>query len=434
MTDQSAAPPPPPSQPASHALRRSRADRVAAGVCGGLGEHFAVDPVLFRVVFAVSGLFGIGILIYLAAWVAIPEQGTASAPIDRTLAELRRHRVPGWLVVGLLILIAWAILFSWWSPWQFLPIVAVAVLIGVALERHGARRDAPPMCPGAATQRVQADRADRAPGASAPAGATFDAGSTGFGPTGPAATATAATVPPDAGSTAFADLAARAREIHNNLHARRRRVAPVRRATAAALLLTIGVLAICDVTAGIGFVVYFWAAAAVLLVGLAVGIALRRTSWGLAWLLALAVLGAFVFSGTRVSLADGSGDKLYVPRTVADLRAEYRQAFGRTTLDLTGLAAPTTPGTTVTIRQIAGQVRVLVPAGLPVVVRGDVHLGQIEVDGGSINAQRHPGYNVQRDIEVGAAGDITLDGSTATDAITVNVEMNAGQLAIDRVG
>src|SRR3954470_8985209 len=78
-------------------LRRSRTDRVGAGVAGGLGEYFGVDPVLFRVLFATAAFFGgAGILAYLLAWAAIPEAGTDHARIDDWIGALRRHRVPIW--------------------------------------------------------------------------------------------------------------------------------------------------------------------------------------------------------------------------------------------------------------------------------------------------------------------------------------------------
>src|ERR1700759_278062 len=99
--------PTPPSAPPRRQLRRSRNDRVGAGVAGGLGEYFDVDPVLFRVLFATAAFFGgAGVLAYLLAWAAIPEQGTAHAPIDGFVHGLRRRRIPVWLVaiaVGVLI-------------------------------------------------------------------------------------------------------------------------------------------------------------------------------------------------------------------------------------------------------------------------------------------------------------------------------------------
>lgn len=60
-------------------LYRSESDRKVAGVCGGLGEFFRVDPVLFRVGFVVLAFAcGVGILLYLALWLLLPP-GSAPA-------------------------------------------------------------------------------------------------------------------------------------------------------------------------------------------------------------------------------------------------------------------------------------------------------------------------------------------------------------------
>lgn len=56
-------------------LRRSRRDRVLAGVCGGLGEYLKLDPLLIRLLWALVSVFTlgtIGVLLYLAAAVLIP--------------------------------------------------------------------------------------------------------------------------------------------------------------------------------------------------------------------------------------------------------------------------------------------------------------------------------------------------------------------------
>jgi len=62
-------------------LRRSRTDRVIAGVCGGVGRYLGVDPVLIRialVVLAVAGAGG-GVLVYIFAWIVIPEEKEGEA-------------------------------------------------------------------------------------------------------------------------------------------------------------------------------------------------------------------------------------------------------------------------------------------------------------------------------------------------------------------
>jgi phage shock protein C len=57
-------------------LRRSKSDRMLAGVCGGLAEYFKIDPVWFRLGFVLISLPGglPGVLIYLACWIMIPEE------------------------------------------------------------------------------------------------------------------------------------------------------------------------------------------------------------------------------------------------------------------------------------------------------------------------------------------------------------------------
>jgi phage shock protein C len=60
-------------------LRRSRSDRMLAGVCGGIARYFAVDPVLVRVAFVLIAFLsgGTALLAYLIAWGVMPEETTA---------------------------------------------------------------------------------------------------------------------------------------------------------------------------------------------------------------------------------------------------------------------------------------------------------------------------------------------------------------------
>jgi len=58
-------------------LRRPTEDRMLAGVAAGIADYLDVDPNLIRVVFAVLTLFGgAAVLIYLAGWLLIPEEGS----------------------------------------------------------------------------------------------------------------------------------------------------------------------------------------------------------------------------------------------------------------------------------------------------------------------------------------------------------------------
>ncbi len=53
-------------------LYRSSTNRMIAGVCGGLGEYFNIDPTIIRLVWALIGLTGAGIAAYIIAMIIIP--------------------------------------------------------------------------------------------------------------------------------------------------------------------------------------------------------------------------------------------------------------------------------------------------------------------------------------------------------------------------
>jgi phage shock protein C len=59
-------------------LYRSRDDVVCAGVFGGLGEHFGLDPVMLRLLFIVAIVFtGFvpGFIAYILAVLVVPKRG-----------------------------------------------------------------------------------------------------------------------------------------------------------------------------------------------------------------------------------------------------------------------------------------------------------------------------------------------------------------------
>jgi phage shock protein C len=57
-------------------LRRSRSDRVVAGVCGGLAEFFGVSTFWFRLAFLIALIPGgvPGLLPYILLWIIIPKE------------------------------------------------------------------------------------------------------------------------------------------------------------------------------------------------------------------------------------------------------------------------------------------------------------------------------------------------------------------------
>jgi phage shock protein PspC (stress-responsive transcriptional regulator) len=58
----------------SKKLCKSRSNRFIAGVCGGVGEYFNVDPTIIRLVWALLGCTGTGIVAYIVAAIIMPEQ------------------------------------------------------------------------------------------------------------------------------------------------------------------------------------------------------------------------------------------------------------------------------------------------------------------------------------------------------------------------
>ena len=61
-------------------LYRPRDDRMIAGVCSGIARRFAIEPAVVRIIF-VASLFlpGPQILIYLAAWLLMPNESSTLA-------------------------------------------------------------------------------------------------------------------------------------------------------------------------------------------------------------------------------------------------------------------------------------------------------------------------------------------------------------------
>jgi signal transduction histidine kinase len=122
------------------ALRRDTRHRVLGGVCSGLGRHMGVDPLIVRVAFiaaAVAG--GIGIALYVAAWVLVPA-GDATDTVARrrpSRATIQIAAGVGLLALSVLLTFrALGLLFSDVIVW---PLVLVAAG-GALLWRQGMGR------------------------------------------------------------------------------------------------------------------------------------------------------------------------------------------------------------------------------------------------------------------------------------------------------
>ena len=57
-------------------LRRSRKDKIVAGVCGGLAEFFGISVFWFRLAFLIALIPGgiPGLLVYGLMWIIVPSE------------------------------------------------------------------------------------------------------------------------------------------------------------------------------------------------------------------------------------------------------------------------------------------------------------------------------------------------------------------------
>lgn len=128
-------PPPPPFGSAfthRYGLVRPYHGRYLAGVCAGIGNATNTDPTLWRVLLAVLGFAGgIGILIYLAAWLIIPNEGDTASPVESMLGRGSSSMSPV-LVIILSLLVAMLFAFIVTDKFRAM-VLGAAIVIGGAL-------------------------------------------------------------------------------------------------------------------------------------------------------------------------------------------------------------------------------------------------------------------------------------------------------------
>lgn len=59
-------------------MYRNPDDTIIGGVCSGIGAYLNIDPVLFRILFVLFTVFGIGLFVYIVMWIALPLARTDS--------------------------------------------------------------------------------------------------------------------------------------------------------------------------------------------------------------------------------------------------------------------------------------------------------------------------------------------------------------------
>lgn len=374
---------------------RPREGRQVAGVAAGIARRYDIDPVLVRVAFVAAAVTGIGILLYLAGWLALPDgdDGERRAPHGLALAAL--------IVVGVL---AVGSLFDGHGGGG--AVVGLAVAFGLLFLLHRSRGDRSP-----ATAAATAPPAD--PISDDPVSLVKHAGTPpSWDPLGAAPFAwdlpepSAATPPP----------------------APQRRL-PVTAVTLAAALLAGGATALLMLATGVlspaSIPILCGVVLAVLGLGLVAGSFLRAGHG----LIPVALLAGLVTWGALAAPlagwpSGGFGEFRVAPTTVAAVQPVYSESVGEFELDLRGLdLAVAGPPVRTSVELGAGEVRVLVPADADVTFVGSAGFGEVVY-----GDQQRSGPDAALDV----TRDLGADGVAAGRALELTVHVNAGSVEVLR--
>ena len=346
---------PPPYGSPGHRLTRSTDDKVVAGLAGGLGRYFGIDPVVFRIAFVVLTLAGgSGLLLYLVGWLMIPDDAGGAA-VHRFGSDRNSKLVAAILAgIGLVLLLDGVT-----GGHDDVPVALVLFGLGalVLWSRRENGGGGPPARPGP------------------PVPPTDDLG-------------TALTVPPTpAPPVDEAPPATAPRDDPNPRSA----IVPV---TLSLLAILAGGLTLVGVSAATGL------ALALVLTGgaLVVGAWRGRARWLIPVGLALSVALATA-SVIDVPIRGGAGDVRFTPAALDDIRSPYRLGAGDLVLDLGDLDLH---GETVTIvaSVAAGRVQVRLPKDAAAEVDAHVGAGNLDLVG-----RRTDGLDVSRTlVESGREG------------------------------
>ncbi|MFH8382772.1 PspC domain-containing protein [Kitasatospora sp. NPDC018058] len=450
-----AAPPEPDRPP----LTRAEHHRVVAGVCGGLGRHLDIDPVVFRVVTVVLCLSGgLGLFLYGLAWLIIPTEGATGGKGGRTeLQRVLTGRVDGQSVGAVLLtVIGTGVFFSSMGDGdQQFPLLLLGGLVFLAVrydpERRrgrirGRRRGGPydrhfPEADGRTWPRPPQDEAARAqhaadraagkvPGDSpGPSGYLWDPRHPERNPYGDAAPASSATTPPfgtkvpPPGSPAQpwwqrTDLP-EGDPLRKERPERRREPAVVRRPKECSALGFFGFLL------AIGAATTVWSASVghtdvtklstvvlatgLLVVGLTLLLAAKFGKARKLAVLGLLVTLALAFVGRSPhSVQDAVGDRSWTITSAAELKDRYNLGAGEIRMDLAGLdPAGTTLATKVDLG--AGQLTVTLPSDVTVNLVARVGLGNINVPGDQNNGTGRHTYVLNPPVGHPSKGTLDLE-------------------------
>ncbi|MEW5924472.1 MAG: PspC domain-containing protein [Candidatus Zixiibacteriota bacterium] len=140
-------------------LYRSNVDSKIAGVCGGLGEYFNIDPTIVRII-AIILVFahGAGLIGYIIAWIVMPkrplgiepEPAAAPTPKNSSIGKF----LPGLILVVIGLVFLFENIYWWFDFWDFLwPALLIAA--GLALVLSSVRKKEQPLESGSHIQEVK---------------------------------------------------------------------------------------------------------------------------------------------------------------------------------------------------------------------------------------------------------------------------------------
>lgn len=404
---------------------RPRDGRQVAGVAAAIARRYGIDPVLVRIGFVVAGFYGVGVALYIAGWLLLPD-GTGS---DDEQAAVRTGPPQPIVLIGLAILgmISFGSLFNG-GGLAIVPAIAALGLLFLLHRSRGGLTAAAPHAPAAAGA------------AEAPTAATATAGvSMTKEPQAPVQSAAGTPDPVTAhfgtpptwdplGAAPFAwDLPEPSQPAPPPLP--RRKTWPVTAFTLAMALLAGGVTTLVLLMAG-----NLTAATVPILLGVVLavlGIGLLAGSFVHAGrgIIPVAVLVAMLTWAVNAAPveswpAGGFGDIEASPDSITELEPVYSLTGGDIELDLTRLdlsnveAGPVR--TAVTIG--AGDVDIRVPRDADVTFTGSVGLGQLTFDNEEVHG---PGS------ELGLT-DLGADGVRGGQMLEITVNSNMGDVEVSR--
>lgn len=358
-------------------LQRRTSDRVVGGVAGGLADYLNIDPILFRVAFAGSMIFGgAGLVLYVLGWALIPATGQPASIVQSALHSVSpRVRQLGAIV---LVVVAVVVLSPWSTNGYFIPPevfwALIIALVGVVL-------------------LLPRDQAGIA-------------GPRNVAPAGGVERSTGGVAAP-----AWAPVAVPTVPVHER--------SPLGWYVLAGVLLTVGVLALIATVATVRVLPgqYFGAGFLTLGLGLVVG-----AWWGQARRLILLGLTVLPLAATSafltVPLDGGVADTAFRPQTFAEVQTAYHLVAGRLRIDLTDLAPGTEPiALTATVG--VGDLLVFVPRNASVQVEGTVQGGRLVLFG-----RDHVGTSL--------ADHIAEPGQGAGVVLMLNLDVGIGQVWVER--